>query len=360
MSVPLRQKLRMATYIMGKRICNIKRYPLVLMLEPLYQCNLACAGCGKIDHPKSILAKRMSVADALKAVDECGAPMVSIAGGEPLIHQDIPHIVQAIIARKKYVYLCTNALLLKKRIHEFEPSPYLTFSIHLDGNKERHDASVCRNGVYDKAIDAIKLAQSKGHRVSINCTLFQNEEATEVANFFDTITAIGVNQITISPGYSYEDAPRQDHFLSRTQTKELFRSIFKKGKDKLKKWPISHSSLYLDFLAGNQTYQCTPWSNPSYTIFGWQKPCYLLNKGYTTSFKSLLDSTNWEEYGVGRNPQCDNCMVSCGYEGTAVNDLFSHPVKALSVALRGPKTEGAMMPDLPILYTTTNIGKHEK
>lgn len=353
MSVPLKQQLRVAKYIIGKRLRKVTRYPLVLMLEPLYQCNLACAGCGKIDYPKEILAKRMSVEVALKAVDECGAPMVSIAGGEPLIHKDLPKIVSGIIARKKYIYLCTNALLLEKRIHEFAPSPFLTFSIHLDGNRERHDASVCRSGVYDKAVEAIKLVKQHGHRVSINCTLFNNEDANEVAEFFDTVAEMGVDQITLSPGYSYEHAPRQDVFLSRTQTKELFRSIFKKREGVEKKWPISHSSLYLDFLTGNQTYQCTPWSNPSYNIFGWQKPCYLLSKGYTQSFKSLMEDTNWEEYGSGRHPQCNNCMASCGYEGTAVNDMISNPLKALKVSLRGPKTEGKMAPELPIMYTTT-------
>ncbi|CEG58980.1 adenosyl-hopene transferase HpnH [Legionella fallonii] len=352
MGVPLKQQLHMAKYIIGKRLRNIKRYPLVLMLEPLYQCNLACAGCGKIDHPKEILAKRMSVQDALKAVDECGAPMVSIAGGEPLIHENIPQIVQGIIARKKYVYLCTNALLLKKRIHEFTPSPYLTFSIHLDGNRERHDESVCRTGVYDKAVKAIQLAKEHGHRVSINCTLFNNEDAAEVVDFFDSVTAMGIDQITLSPGYSYEHAPRQDVFLSRTQTKQLFRNILKKRKEKTKNWPLSHSPLFLDFLAGNQTYQCTPWSNPNYGIFGWQKPCYLLSKGHTKTFKSLMENTNWEDYGSGRHPQCNNCMASCGYEGTAVNDMLSSPIKALKVALRGPKTEGTMAPELPILYNT--------
>lgn len=357
MSIPLKQQLILAKYIMGKRLQNIKRYPLVLMLEPLYQCNLACTGCGKIDYPKETLDKRMRVEDAIKAVDECGAPVVSIAGGEPLIHQDMPQIVEQIVARKKYIYLCTNALLLKKRLHEFTPSPYLTFSIHLDGNKARHDASVCRAGVYDKAVNAIRLVKEAGHRVSINCTLFKDEIPKEVADFFDTVTAMGVNQITLSPGYSYERAPSQDVFLSRTQTKQLFRGILEKRKSAKQNWPLSHSSLYLDFLAGNQSYQCTPWSNPTYTIFGWQKPCYLLSKGYTHSFKSLLDDTDWDAYGTGRHPQCNNCMASCGYEGTAVNDMVSHPLKALKIALKGPKLEGEMAPELSVVYPLTREPK---
>ena len=355
MGIPLKQSIMIGKYVLGQRLRNIKQYPLVLMLEPLYQCNLACAGCGKIDRPDHELAKRMPVEKALQAVDECGAPIVSIAGGEPLIHQDVPKIVQGIIDRKKYVYLCTNALLLKKRIHEFTPSPYLTFSVHLDGLKERHDASVCRKGVYDKAVEAIKLAKQHNHRVSVNCTIFNDVEPEEMAEFFDTATALGVDQITMSPGYFYEDAPRQDIFLSRQETKNLFRGILAKWKTSQKKWPFSHSSLFLDFLAGNQSYQCTPWSNPCYNVFGWQKPCYLLNRGVTSRFETLIKETKWVEYGVGRNEKCNNCMASCGYEGTAVNDMFLHPFKALAVSLRGPRTKGKMAPELPNLLNNTEV-----
>lgn len=341
------QSLRIARYVLGKRLRAIKQYPLVLMLEPLYQCNLACAGCGKIDKPAHELAKRMSVEQALGAVDECGAPIISIAGGEPLIHEEIPKMVAGMIARRKYVYLCTNALLLKKRIHEFKPSPFLTFSVHLDGNRERHDASVCRKGVYDKALAAIRLAKAAKHRVSINCTIFNDAIPDEMAAFFDDVTALGVDQITVSPGYFYEDAPRQDIFMSRQETKHLFREILKQWKSKAKSWPFSHSSLYLDFLAGNQAYQCTPWSNPCYTMMGWQKPCYLLNRGHTARFDALIKETPWEEYGVGRHEKCSNCMASCGFEGTAVNDMFSHPLKALRVSWRGPRTEGKLAAELP-------------
>lgn len=355
MAIPLKQSIAVGKYILGKRLRNIKQYPLALMLEPLYQCNLACAGCGKIDRPDHELAKRMPVAQALQAVDECGAPIVSIAGGEPLIHQDLPKMVEGIIARKKFVYLCTNALLFKKRFHEFKPSPYLTFSLHLDGLKERHDASVCRKGVYDKVIEAIKLAKQHKHQVNINCTIFNDVEPEEMAEFFDTVTELGVDHITMSPGYFYEDAPRQDIFLSRQETKNLFRGILEKQKTSRKKWPFSHSPLFLDFLAGNQTYQCTPWSNPCYNVFGWQKPCYLLNRGVTSRFDTLLKETQWEEYGVGRNEKCNNCMASCGFEGTAVNDMFSHPFKALGVALRGPRTTGKMAPELPNLINNTQV-----
>ena len=352
MAIPLLQMYRVARYIAGRKLRGVKRYPLVLMLEPLFQCNLACAGCGKIDYPKDILKKRVSVEDALGAVDECGAPIVSIPGGEPLIHKEMPQIVAGIVARKKFVYLCTNAILLSKHIDEYAPSPYLTFSIHLDGNRERHDASVCQEGVYEKAVEAIRLARSRGFRVTVNCTLFNGENPEEVADFFDTAMTLGIEGITVSPGYSYSHAPRQDVFLGRNASKRLFREIFKRGKERRARWQFNQSSLFLDFLAGNQAYQCTPWSNPTYNLFGWQRPCYLLSdEGYAPSYRSLIEDTEWEKYGVGRNPRCNNCMAHCGFEGTAVDDAFSHPLKAMKVSLRGPRVHGPMAPELPVLYS---------
>ena len=342
MSVPLRQQLAVGSYLIKQKLKGVKKYPLVLMLEPLYRCNLACAGCGKIDHPDDILDKRLSVKECLDAVDECGAPMVSIPGGEPLIHKEMPEIVEGIVARKKFVYLCTNALLLKKKIKDYTPSPYLTFSIHLDGDKDRHDTSVCQNGVFDIAVDAIKLALDKGFRVTINCTLFQGENAEEVARFLDYATELGVEGITIAPGFSYEHAPKQDVFIKGKDVKDLFRGIFSIGKNK--KWKLNHSSLYLDFLAGNQAYECTPWGNPTLSVFGWQKPCYLLaDEGYVDTFQELLDTTPWEKYGNVNNPKCANCMAHCGYEATAVEDMLAHPIKGMMVSLRGPKTTGEMV-----------------
>jgi hopanoid biosynthesis associated radical SAM protein HpnH len=353
MSIPLIQVYRVARYLAGRKLRGEKRYPLVLMLEPLFQCNLACSGCGKIDYPKEILQKRMSVEDALHAVDECGAPIVSIPGGEPLIHKEMPQIVAAIVARKKFVYLCTNALLLSKHIDEYQPSPYLTFSIHLDGNRQRHDESVCQEGVFDKAVAAIRLARGKGFRVTINCTLFIGEDPDDVAAFFDEAMKLGIEGITVSPGYSYQHAPNQDVFLGRSASKQLFREIFRRRRGRASgvPWSFNHSGLFLDFLAGNQSYQCTPWSNPTYNLFGWQRPCYLLSdEGYAPSYRSLIDETDWNQYGVGRNPRCDNCMAHCGFEGTAVNDAFSHPLKALKVALLGPRVTGPMVPELPTVY----------
>lgn len=351
MAVPLIQQYKVANYIMKQKLARREKYPLVLMLEPLFQCNLACAGCGKIDHPKDILKQRLSVEDALNAVDECNAPMVSIPGGEPLIHKDMPEIVRGIIARKKFVYLCTNAILMKKKMDDYDPSPYFTWSVHLDGLKERHDESVCQEGVFEKAVEAIEMARDRGFRVTINCTLFDGEEPKQVADFFDYVTDLGVEGITVSPGYSYEHAPRQDVFLGRSKAKNLFREIFRHGRDRGSDWKLNHSSLYLDFIAGNESYQCTPWSNVTYNIFGWQKPCYLLvDEGHEKTYKDLMNNTDWESYGVGRNPKCDNCMAHCGYEGTAIEDTFKHPLKALRVMRKGPRLSGEFAEELPVLY----------
>ncbi len=356
MSVPLIQQYRVAKYIIGKKIIRQKRYPLVLMLEPLFRCNLACAGCGKIDYPDEILDKRLSYDECMQAVDECGTPIVSIAGGEPLIHKEMPEIVDGFIHKKKFVYLCTNALLLERRMDDYSPSPYLTFSIHLDGNRERHDASVCREGVFDKCVEVIKEARRRGFRVTINCTLFQGESAEEISEFMDTAMDLGVEGVTISPGYSYERAPRQDVFLKKKESKQLFRDIFNLGRGR--KWRFNQSGLYLDFLAGNQTYHCTPWGNPTRNVFGWQKPCYLLvGEGYARTFDGLMNETEWDNYGTGRNPKCANCMVHCGYEATAVDDTFRRPWEALKVFLKGPRTTGPMAPELPVLYDDNEVHK---
>ena len=357
MSVPLLQQFRVGSYILGQKLKGNKKYPLVLMLEPLFKCNLACAGCGKIDYPKAILDKRLSYEECMLAAEECGSPMISIAGGEPLIHKDMKRIVEGFIKRKKFIYLCTNALLLDRKMDQYQPSPYLTFSVHLDGNKERHDASVCRDGVYDRCVKIIRKALDRGFRVTVNCTLFQGESAEEVADFMNDMMELGVEGVTISPGYSYERAPRQDVFLKRTGSKDLFRRLFRLGKNK--KWRFNQSSLYLDFLAGNQTYHCTPWGNPTRNIFGWQKPCYLLvGEGYAQSFKELIEETNWDKYGTGVNPKCADCMVHSGYEATAVDDTFKNPLKALKVFLKGPKYEGQMSPEVPFLYQDNNEGEN--
>ena len=359
MPVPLIQQYRVTTYILKQKLHGKRRYPLVLMLEPLFRCNLSCAGCGKIEHPKEILDKYLSLEDCLAAVDECGAPVVSIAGGEPLLHRQIDQIVVAIIRRKKFVYLCTNGLLLRKHLENYTPSPYLTFSVHLDGNREHHDALVCRQGVFDVAVDAIKTARQRGFRVTINSTLYEGVTAQEAAEFFDFAMDLGIEGITVAPGFNYERASQQDVFLQRITSKQLFRDIFKIGKKR--KWKFNHTNLYLDFLAGNQNYQCTPWGNPTRNLFGWQRPCYLLEDGsHASSFKELIEETDWDRYGVGLNPKCAHCMLHSGFEPSALNDMLRHPLKALWVSLRGPRTEGPMAPDSPMKGCAAACGQRDE
>ena len=347
MGFPLQQAARIGAYVMKQQISGVKRYPLVLMLEPLFRCNLACAGCGKIDYPDEILNQRLSYEQCMEAIDECGAPAVSIAGGEPLLHRDMPRIVKGFIAKKKFVILCTNALLMKKKIDQYEPNEFFTWSIHLDGDQAMHDKSVCEDGVYQKAVEAIQLAKSKGFRTQINCTVFQGADPERLAAFFDDMKAIGCDGITISPGYAYERAPDQEHFLNRAKTKEFFRDVLKRGRGG-KNWSFTNSSLFMDFLAGNQTYECTPWSMPARTVFGWQKPCYLLGEGYTKTFRELMDDTKWDDYGVGKYEKCADCMVHCGFEGTATTDAVKNPLKMFMVSMRGVKTEGPMAPDISL------------
>ena len=347
MGILLIQKAHVGVYVLRQKLMRRKRYPLVLMLEPLFRCNLACAGCGKIDYPDKILNQRLSVAECLAAVDECGAPVVSIAGGEPLLHKELPTIVRNIIAQKKFVYLCTNALLMEKKIDQFQPSPFFTWSVHLDGDQEMHDHAVCQDGVYDSAVLAIRNAKQRGFRVNINCTLFKHSDPERIARFFDTVTALGVDGITVAPGYAYERAPDKKHFLNRTKAKQFFRDILRHGRGG-RKWSFSQSTLYLDFLAGNQTYQCTPWGNPTRTVFGWQRPCYLLGEGYAKTFRELLEDTDWDSYGTGNYEKCADCMVHSGYEATAVNDAISHPLKALTASLAGSRTDGPMAPEIPL------------
>ncbi|MEE2745364.1 MAG: adenosyl-hopene transferase HpnH [Pseudomonadota bacterium] len=347
MSVPLLQKLRVGTYVLKKRVMGIQKYPLVLMLEPLFRCNLACPGCGKIDYESEILNRRLSIEDCLSAAEECGAPIVSIPGGEPLLHRDIEKIVEGIIKQKRFVYLCTNGLLLEKKLHLFSPSPYLTFSVHLDGLEKQHDEAVGQKGVFIKAVSAIRKAKALGFRVNVNCTLFNQMGASEVVEFLDFVTDdLDVEGVTVSPGYAYERAPEQDHFLNRSKTKSLFRDVFEMGKQS--NWKFSQSSLFLDFLAGNQSYTCTPWGNPTRNVFGWQRPCYLLSEGYAQTFQDLLNETNWETYGTGNYEKCADCMVHCGYEPTAVSDALSNPLKAFLVSFFGVDTKKPMKAEIEL------------
>ena len=350
MSIPLAQAARIGSYAIRQTLKGGK-YPLVLMLEPLLRCNLACPGCGKIDYPDAILNRRLSFDQCMEAIDECGAPAVSIAGGEPLLHRDMGKIVEGYIARKKFVILCTNALLLKKKIGEYQPSPFFTWSIHLDGDRQMHDKAVDQAGTYDVAVEAIELARAKGFRVQINCTVFNDADPERLAAFMDDMTARGV-EVTISPGYAYERAADQQHFLNREKTKLLFRDFLSRGKiggNKAgKDWKFTNSPLFLDFLAGNRSYECTPWSMPLYSVFGWQKPCYLVGEGYVATFAELIEGTDWEQYGVGKYAKCSNCMVHCGFEGTAAAEGIKRPLEFLKVGMKGVRTAGPMAPDVDL------------
>ncbi len=322
MATPWRQTVQVGKYVVGQRLRGVERYPLVLMLEPLLQCNLECAGCGKIQHPTEILRRRLSPQQCWDAVEECGAPVVAIAGGEPLIHQDIVEIAHGFTERRKFVYLCTNAILLERKLADFEPNPYLTFSVHVDGLEQDHDDSVCRDGVWDVAIRAIEAAKARGFRVTTNSTFFLGAQPDRIRTMFDRLMEIGVDGLMISPGYPYEKAPDQEHFLARNQTKDLFQEILQ---DPPKHWNFNHSQLFLDFLKGEIEYDCTPWGNPTYTVFGWQRPCYLMDEGYADSFRELIDETDWERYGVASgNPKCVDCMVHSGYEASAVIDATTN------------------------------------
>ena len=320
MAVPVSQMWTVASYVMKQKLKGRKRYPLVLMLEPLFRCNLACAGCGKIQYPAHILKQNLSPEQCFKAVEECGVPLVSIPGGEPLMHPQITEIVEGLVARKKYIYLCTNALLLKEKLDLFKPSKYLTFSVHMDGQREHHDFSVCREGTYDKAYAAMKEALRRGFRVTTNTTLFDGTDPKSVRAFFDEMMELGVEGMMLSPGYTYDKAPDQEHFLSKKKTRELFRHILS---NRRANWRFNLSPLFLEYLMGRRDYDCTPWGMPAYNIFGWQKPCYLMQDGYADSYAELLRETQWENYGgQSGNPKCANCMVHSGYEASAVNDTF--------------------------------------
>lgn len=356
MGVPVSQMWTVAKYVLGKKIRRVQRYPIVLMLEPLFRCNLACMGCGKIQYPADILKQNLSVEACLNAADECGAPIVSIPGGEPLLHPEIDQIVEGLIERGKYIYLCTNAILLEKHLHRFQPNKHLTFSVHLDGPKAAHDEAVCRDGVYDVAIAAIRTAVAQGFRVTTNTTLFNHARPEDAWEMFNTLTEIGVEGMMVSPGYPYEKAPDQEHFLHRNETINLFRRIFSRRD---RSWKFNQSPLFLEFLKGRYDLECTPWGSPTYNIFGWQRPCYLLQEGYVDTFAELLETTDWSQYGrQSGNPKCTDCMVHCGYEPSAVDATFGSVRGFVKTALRtvfgpGKESEPAAS-ETPSTPTVTN------
>ncbi len=317
MPIPLRQAAKVGTYVFKNKLRRRDKFPLIVELEPLFACNLECPGCGKIQYPTEVLRKRVSVDEAIGAMEECGAPMVSIAGGEPLLHPQIDEMVDELIKRKKFVYLCTNAVLLRRKIDKFKPSPYFSFVVHVDGLQERHDLAVARDGVFDEVVEAVNEAKAKGFRVTTNSTFFSTDSPEDVRSVLDFLNDdLEVDSMMISPGYAYEKAPDQEHFLPVEQTKRLFQDAFSEGKRK--KWRLNHTPLFLDFLEGKVEYECTAWGIPSYSVFGWQRPCYLMADGYTETYQELIDTTDWDSYGRGKDPRCENCMAHCGYEPTAV------------------------------------------
>lgn len=353
MGVPLTQAWTVASYVLGKKLRGQKRYPLVLMLEPLLRCNLACAGCGKIQHPAEVLRRNLTPEQCFDAVEQCGVPIVSIPGGEPLLHPQIDEIVTGLVKRRKFVYLCTNALKLEESLDRFTPSKYLAFSVHMDGPREEHDAAVCREGVYDTAVRAIRAARQRGFRVTTNTTLFVGADPDRMRAHFDDMMRLGVEGMMISPGYPYQRAPDQAHFLHREQTQKLFRRLLARAK---RSWQFNQTPLFLEFLKGNYQLSCTPWGNPTFNVFGWQKPCYLLDEGYCSTFRELLETTAWHAYGhTSGNPKCANCMVHSGYEPSAVEATFGSLKGLLTTArimLLGPKSTP---PDDPASTSPTNI-----
>ena len=317
MGIPLRQAARVGLYMFGNKVRRRQKFPLIVEMEPLFACNLACPGCGKIQHPTEILRKRLSVEDCVGAMEECGAPMVSIAGGEPLLHSEIDEIVRELVARKRFVYLCTNGVLLRRKMDLFKPSPYFSWAVHVDGLRERHDIAVARDGVFDEVVEAIREAKKRGFRVTTNSTFFNTDTPESVRNVLDFLNDdLGVDSLMVSPGYAYEKAPDQEHFLQVEQTRKLFRESFAGGRRK--KWRLNHSPLFLDFLEGKADFQCTPWGIPSYSVFGWQRPCYLMSDGYTETYRELIEETDWDLYGRGNDERCASCMAHCGYEPSAV------------------------------------------
>lgn len=321
MGVPLKQVARVGAYVMKQKFKGNKRFALVLMLEPLYRCNLECTGCGKIQYPEEMLKKVLTPEECFGAAEECGAPVVSIAGGEPLIHPEIAEIANGLVFRKKFVYLCTNGILLEKALPKFTPSVYFAFNVHIDGLEKQHDTLVGRPGIFQKAVEGIRVAKTQGFRVTTNTTVFDGELPEEVADLFDFLTSLEVDGMTVSPGYSYEKAPVQGHFLKREKTIELFKAVFKLGRKRKSPWKMNHSPFFLDFLEGKIDYECTPWGNPNFSVQGWQKPCYLLADGYARTFRELLSETDWRKYGrASGNPKCSDCMLHCGYEPSAVED----------------------------------------
>jgi len=303
----------LANYIARKKMAGEKYFPIVLMLEPLHACNLTCTGCGRIREYESTMREQVTVEQCLRAVDECGAPIVSICGGEPLIYREIGKLVEELLARRKYIYLCTNGVFMGKRLNEFKPDRRFFFNVHLDGMRRSHDLAVEREGVFDAAIDGIRAAKAAGFQVTSNTTVYLETDMNEVEALYEYLETLGVDGHTLSPGYSYSAVQTKEIFLDRPMIREKFKRI----KDLAKRFPLSDTPIYMEFLAGERELMCTAWGMPTYNIKGWKAPCYLITDVHYATFKELMEKTDWNSYGFGRDARCENCMVHSGYEACA-------------------------------------------
>ncbi|PKB81356.1 MAG: hopanoid biosynthesis associated radical SAM protein HpnH [SAR202 cluster bacterium Io17-Chloro-G9] len=337
---PAELAFRLALYILKNRLKGRKRFPLVTMLEPLEMCNLACTGCGRIREYKPVLDKMMPVEEALAAVRESGAPIVSIAGGEPTIHPRIDQIINSLVAEKYFVYCCTNGLLLERMLEKIPPSKYLSWVVHVDGMEESHDESVARKGVFKKAVQGIELALSKGYRVCTNTTVFRGSDISDLWEMFRFVGDLGVEGSMISPGFDFEDAPDQDMFLTRRESQKMFQKLLSPAKTQGMRF--YNNPLYLNFLKGERDYQCTAWSNPTYTVMGWRKPCYPLADEHVNDVNELYKPELWEKYGVGKDPRCANCMMHCGFESATIFQAVSSPRDWATLIKSGAASKGGL------------------
>ena len=334
MGIPITHQIVLGSYLVRKKLAREQRFPLLVEIEPLFACNLECAGCGKIQYPPEVLKQRLSVEQVIEAMEECRAPMCSIAGGEPLIHPEIDRMVRALLERGKIVFLCTNGILMKKKLPRFEPHPRFSWTVHIDGLQERHDAAVCKKGVFDKAVEAIVEAKRRGFQVTTNTTFFKSHTPEDVRAILDFLSEeLRVDGMMISPGFAYAKAPRPEEFLSVPAARRLFQQAFADGRRRRWQKRLNQSPLFLDFLEGRADLQCSAWAIPSYSIFGWQRPCYLMADGYAKSYQELLQTTDWDRYGRGRDPRCSNCMAHCGHEPTAVLAAMGSLEEALRAVL---------------------------
>ena len=331
MGRPIELAARLGWYILKNKIGRRKRFPLVTMLEPLEACNLSCEGCGRIREYEPVLDRVMSVDECMAAVEQSGAPIVSIAGGEPTLHPQIQDIVHGIIAKKRFVYLCTNGLLMERVMQSIPPSKYLCFVVHLDGMEEAHDRSVYRKGVFKIATKTIKAALNQGYRVTTNTTVFNGVDEKDLIEMFTMVTKMGVEGAMVSPGYHFETIPNQDLFISRQNARKVFRSLLTPSRG----IRFYNNPLYLDFLRGAREYQCTAWSNPTYTVMGWREPCYLLGDRHTQDIDDLYSDELWDRFGVGNDPRCAHCLMHCGFESASIFVALGNPKEAYRLVKAG-------------------------